>query len=132
MSEKPQSKPKVLIVGAGLGGITLGILLEKAGVPYKIIEKSTIVWPLGSAISLGPMVFSLLEQIGLAEQFMAQSKPLLSIDVDNGRRELGWTPQPSHFSADPNFFGRFTRFVLSYLPKSIIAHAAVQGIENRP
>lgn len=43
---------------------------------------------LGSAISLGPMVFSLLEQIGLAEQFMAQSKPLLSIDVYNERREL--------------------------------------------
>ncbi|KAG0032319.1 hypothetical protein BGZ82_006588 [Podila clonocystis] len=31
-----------------------------------------------------------------------------------------------------NFFRRITRFELSYLPKSIIAHAAVLRIENRP
>ncbi|KAF9302296.1 hypothetical protein BGZ74_005543, partial [Mortierella antarctica] len=32
-------KPKVIIVGAGLGGITLGILLEKAGQCYEEFEK---------------------------------------------------------------------------------------------
>lgn len=29
-------KPKVIIVGAGLGGITLVILLEKVGIVYEI------------------------------------------------------------------------------------------------
>ncbi|KAG0017037.1 hypothetical protein BGZ81_010938 [Podila clonocystis] len=33
-------KPKVLIVGAGLGGITLGMLLERAGIPFDIIERN--------------------------------------------------------------------------------------------
>lgn len=33
-------KPKVLIVGAGIGGLTLGILLLKAGVPFEIYERT--------------------------------------------------------------------------------------------
>lgn len=32
-------KPLVLIVGAGLGGLTLGALLEKANIPYQILER---------------------------------------------------------------------------------------------
>ena len=42
-----QEKPAVLIVGAGLGGVTLGLILEAAGVPYAIYEKATTVKPLG-------------------------------------------------------------------------------------
>lgn len=41
------NKPKVIIVGAGLGGITLGILLEKAGIEFEIFERAPIVKPLG-------------------------------------------------------------------------------------
>jgi cation diffusion facilitator CzcD-associated flavoprotein CzcO len=40
-------KPKVLIVGAGLGGLVLGALLEKAKIPYTIFERATVVKPLG-------------------------------------------------------------------------------------
>jgi cation diffusion facilitator CzcD-associated flavoprotein CzcO len=40
-------KPNVLIVGAGLGGLMLGALLEKSGVPYLIFERATAVKPLG-------------------------------------------------------------------------------------
>lgn len=46
-SGQQQSQPKVLIVGAGLGGVMLGILLEKADIPYTIVERSTTVKPLG-------------------------------------------------------------------------------------
>lgn len=41
------SKPKVLIAGGGIGGLTLGILLKKAGVPFKIFERSHDVKQLG-------------------------------------------------------------------------------------
>lgn len=40
-------KPKILIVGAGLGGLFLGALLEKAEIPYTIFERATVVKPLG-------------------------------------------------------------------------------------
>ncbi|KAG0335515.1 hypothetical protein BG000_007460 [Podila horticola] len=32
-------KPKVLIVGAGIGDVPLAILLEKAGIPYQDFEQ---------------------------------------------------------------------------------------------
>lgn len=34
------SKPRVLIAGGGIGGLTLGILLKKAGVPFEIFERN--------------------------------------------------------------------------------------------
>lgn len=40
-------RPKVLIVGGGLGGLTLGILLHKAGIPFDIYERVTEVKPFG-------------------------------------------------------------------------------------
>lgn len=48
MSTPPTTdKPTVLIVGAGLGGLMLGALLEKSGVPYMIFERATTVKLLG-------------------------------------------------------------------------------------
>ncbi|KAG0276776.1 hypothetical protein BGZ96_003142 [Linnemannia gamsii] len=40
-------RPKVLIVGAGLAGLTLGMLLHKAGIPFEIYERVAVVKPLG-------------------------------------------------------------------------------------
>lgn len=40
-------KPTVLIVGAGLGGLLLGALLERAEISYTIFERALVVRPLG-------------------------------------------------------------------------------------
>lgn len=40
-------KPKVLIVGAGIGGLMLGNLLLKSGVNFEIFEYSKEVKPVG-------------------------------------------------------------------------------------
>ena len=44
-------KPVVLVVGAGLGGLMLGALLEKSGVPYAIFERATTVKPFGTLVA---------------------------------------------------------------------------------
>ncbi|KAF9343688.1 hypothetical protein BGX26_005352, partial [Mortierella sp. AD094] len=62
------SNPKILIAGAGLGGLTLAILLERASIDYEIFERSTTLKPLGSATSLAPNVMPLLEQLGLLDE----------------------------------------------------------------
>lgn len=43
-------KPKMLIVGAGIGGLFLGNLLHKAKVPFLIFERSNVVRNLGTLI----------------------------------------------------------------------------------
>lgn len=40
-------KPKVLIVGAGIGGLMLAFLLKKGGVPFLVVERAAEVKPLG-------------------------------------------------------------------------------------
>ncbi|KAF9290328.1 hypothetical protein BGZ88_007378 [Linnemannia elongata] len=78
-----KSKPMVLIVGAGLGGLLLGALLEKADVPYKIFERASVVKPLGSALSVGPLVLPILQQLGIYEEFLSISKYMTHIVMHN-------------------------------------------------
>lgn len=42
-----EGRPKVLIAGGGLGGLTMGLLLHKAGIPFEIYERATDIKPLG-------------------------------------------------------------------------------------
>lgn len=42
------NSPHVLISGAGLGGLTLALALEKAKVPYTVLERAAKVKHLGT------------------------------------------------------------------------------------
>ncbi|KAF9299851.1 hypothetical protein BGZ74_008584, partial [Mortierella antarctica] len=76
-------KPKVLIVGAGIGGLTLGLLLKKGGVPFQIYERAKEIRPLGSGMLLGSNVTALLQQLGLYEEFQAIGKPIVQTNLLN-------------------------------------------------
>jgi 2-polyprenyl-6-methoxyphenol hydroxylase-like FAD-dependent oxidoreductase len=96
--------PYVLIVGAGLAGLLLAILLDKAGIPYEIFERAASVKPLGmnreseiqrcicdpnllqkhglllcsiigSIMSLNPSILAALEQANLLDELKAISFP---------------------------------------------------------
>ncbi|KAF9902052.1 hypothetical protein EC991_005386 [Linnemannia zychae] len=69
-----QVKPSVIIVGAGLGGVMLGALLEKCDVPYTILERASSVKPLGSAMSIGSALIPVLRQLGCYDEFVAIGK----------------------------------------------------------
>ncbi|KAG9061267.1 hypothetical protein KI688_007605 [Linnemannia hyalina] len=58
--------PRVLIAGAGLAGLFLGILLEKAGIPYEIFERSAQIRHLA------------FEQLGLLDELLSFSKPTVA------------------------------------------------------
>ncbi|KAG0293463.1 hypothetical protein BGZ96_002805 [Linnemannia gamsii] len=72
VTDKP---PRVLIAGAGLGGLFLGILLENSGIPYEIFERSAEIRPLGSIMCLSPNILPAFEQLGLLDELMSFSKP---------------------------------------------------------
>ncbi|KAF9124832.1 hypothetical protein BGW39_007861 [Mortierella sp. 14UC] len=72
-------KPAILIVGAGLGGLLLAALLEKSDFPYVVFERAVTVKPLGSAMSIGPSLLPIFEQLGIYEEFLTISKPILQM-----------------------------------------------------
>ncbi|KAF9136765.1 hypothetical protein BG015_003027 [Linnemannia schmuckeri] len=67
-------KPTILIVGAGLGGLMMGALLEKSGVPYTIFERAVAVKPLGSVMSIGPTLLPIFQQMGIYDDILAAGK----------------------------------------------------------
>ncbi|KAG0046656.1 hypothetical protein BGZ83_008197 [Gryganskiella cystojenkinii] len=82
--------PRVLIVGAGIGGLLLAIQLQRAGVDYEIFERAEEIKPLGSAMVTGPNILPVFEQLGLLDQVEKISKPLKCLKVYNGSlEELG-------------------------------------------
>ncbi|KAG0376822.1 hypothetical protein BGX24_007165 [Mortierella sp. AD032] len=76
--------PHVLIAGAGLSGLFLGIFLEKAGIPYEIFERSDEIKPLGSVMCLSPNILPAFEQLGLYDELMSFSKPALRNTLFSG------------------------------------------------
>ncbi|KAG0337102.1 hypothetical protein BG000_005832 [Podila horticola] len=45
------SKPKVLISGGGIGGLTLALLLHKANIPFLVLERAKEIKPLGEGVA---------------------------------------------------------------------------------
>ncbi|KAF9899878.1 hypothetical protein BX616_002801 [Lobosporangium transversale] len=66
----PLSPPKVLIVGAGVAGLLLGALLERAKIPYVIFERAATVKPLGAIMSVNASILPVFEQIGIYDDLM--------------------------------------------------------------
>ncbi len=58
----------VLIAGAGLAGLTLGLTLHQIGVPFRIFESVNQIKPLGVGINLQPNAVRELFELGLESQ----------------------------------------------------------------
>jgi 2-polyprenyl-6-methoxyphenol hydroxylase-like FAD-dependent oxidoreductase len=55
----------VIIVGAGIGGLTLGLALQAAGIPCRILESAAEIRPIGVGINLLPHATKELAALGL-------------------------------------------------------------------
>ncbi|KAF9996624.1 hypothetical protein BGZ79_009629 [Entomortierella chlamydospora] len=75
------SIPTVLIVGAGLGGLMLGAILETTNIPYHILERATEFRPLGSIISLTGDILLVFKQLGIYDELKKISLPTVAMDM---------------------------------------------------
>ncbi|KAF9198873.1 hypothetical protein BGZ49_000188 [Haplosporangium sp. Z 27] len=81
---------QVLIIGAGLGGLMLGAILETAKINYHILERAAEVKPLGSAIALTGNVLPIFEQLGIFEDLKKVALPHIEMDFyDLKRKKTG-------------------------------------------
>ena len=55
----------VLIVGAGIGGLTLGLALHEAGIACRVFESAPEIRPIGVGINLLPHATKELAALGL-------------------------------------------------------------------
>ncbi|MBP0443337.1 FAD-dependent monooxygenase [Roseomonas sp. SSH11] len=59
------SKPRIAIVGAGLGGIAAALLLREEGFDATLYEQAPAFSRLGAGIHVGPNVMKIMRRIGL-------------------------------------------------------------------
>ncbi|KAG0310431.1 hypothetical protein BGZ97_012561 [Linnemannia gamsii] len=75
------AKPKVLISGAGVGGLTLALILEQVGYEYEVFERASKIKPLGAAMSFSHNVAPAMIQLGIYDEFLQISKTMASMDL---------------------------------------------------
>ncbi|KAG0097695.1 hypothetical protein BGZ93_002176 [Podila epicladia] len=94
------SKPKVLISGAGIGGLTLAILLQKGGIPYE-----------GSAFVMGPGIAPLLTQLGIYDEFVSIGKPQKKMKIYTEDLKLQFENDFSKIDRVPDLYDMLWRQV---------------------
>jgi 2-polyprenyl-6-methoxyphenol hydroxylase-like FAD-dependent oxidoreductase len=74
-------KRSVLIVGGGIGGLSLARELTLRGLPVTVLEKAARIVPVGAGIIMNPNAMGVLERNGLADALRANAWPYLARDT---------------------------------------------------
>ena len=67
---------RVLIVGAGIAGLSLALALSRRGLTPRVIERRAQLTAAGAGIVLGPNHMTILASLGLAEAAQSSGRPL--------------------------------------------------------
>ena len=74
-------KDEIIIVGAGIGGLTLARALEIKGINCQVYEQANSFEALGYGIQLSPNVIRVLKELGLEKQLEKVSHPCLGFEL---------------------------------------------------
>src|SRR5262247_1879070 len=77
-----------IIVGGGIGGLSLARELALAGLPVVVLERAAKLTTVGAGIIMNPNAMAVLEANGLAQCVRSRSSPYLARDTldQRGRR----------------------------------------------
>ena len=60
-------KPRIIVVGGGIAGLSTAIFLHRAGLEVVVLERTQDYGPVGSTLELGPNATRLLDDAGVGE-----------------------------------------------------------------
>jgi FAD-dependent urate hydroxylase len=92
---------RVLIVGAGMGGLTAGLALRRAGFDVVVLEQAAELREVGAGISLWPNAINALRRLGVGEAVEANGRRV----IDNEIRD--WRGGSLHRSSTDRIEARF-------------------------
>lgn len=97
---QPIQETQVLIIGGGIGGLTLAALCRRLNISCLVLERSKKVTPAGAGISLAPNALRVLDQLGLYQDIVRHGQSLDKIVIHRNRtkwRTLDWARVTSPF-----------------------------------
>src|SRR5881392_1170533 len=82
-----QDMISTLVIGGGIGGLSLARELTMRGLPVAVLERAPQLNPVGAGIIMNPNAMRVLERNGLADQVRGDSWPYLMRETRdaNGR-----------------------------------------------
>ncbi|HKA23617.1 MAG TPA: FAD-dependent monooxygenase [Candidatus Eisenbacteria bacterium] len=93
---------RVLIVGAGIGGLTLAHALRQRGLSFDLVERAERWEPVGAGLGLWSNALRVLDRLGLFERVVAAGIPFTGGEVTDERgRVLTSVHYPSSGSRIP-------------------------------
>jgi 2-polyprenyl-6-methoxyphenol hydroxylase-like FAD-dependent oxidoreductase len=78
----------VVILGAGIGGLTCAIALAQRGIPAEILEQAPELRTIGAGIWLPSNAMTVMDRLGLAGELTRAGLPLERVEVAAGARLL--------------------------------------------
>ena len=81
---------KVIIAGAGIGGLTTALTLHAAGHDVAVFEATSQIRPLGVGINLLPHAAAILDELGLIETLLAQGVATAELVYFNAHGQHIW------------------------------------------
>lgn len=80
----------IVIAGAGIGGLTLAIALQRRGVPVRVLERAATLAPVGAGLALQPNATATIAALGLMDAIVAAGQLVTRAAIlDDRGRPLG-------------------------------------------
>lgn len=80
-----KSRPRVVVVGAGVGGVTLAAVLTRIGVPFLVFERATALTEAGTGVQLSPNAIRPLVRLGIGPALRRHAVRISAMEVRSWR-----------------------------------------------
>src|SRR5882724_3689566 len=79
------AKPKILIIGGGIGGLTAAIALRQAGFGVEVFERAAELKEIGAGIGLSANAIRVLKHLGLMQPVVDRGTVIEAVISYNSR-----------------------------------------------